>query len=139
MELIIVVSILAVIAVFMISGFKNFANFQQYNLAVSDVNFVLNQVRLSARSAESDSNHGVKITNNTITHFVGDVYDVSDPANEVFTYNLVSLNPVLKNGVDEIVFNKLTGLPSATGTIEVSGVGFIDTTIIEITDTGIVQ
>ncbi len=138
-EVIVVVSIMVTLIGMAVVGFKNFASFQQYNQAVNSVEFVLNETRLSARSAESDSSHGVKFTANSITQFVGDTYSAIDPSNKVTTFTLVTLNPVLTGGVDEIVFTKLTGLPVASGIVEVSGVSFSAVTDIEITSGGIVQ
>ncbi len=138
-ELLIVVAIIGIIATISIIGFRNFASFQQYNQAVSDVTFILNQTRLNARSAELDSSHGVKIMTSSLTQFIGDSHVVSDPLNQVTNYNLVEFDVNLTGGVDEIVFDKLTGLPSATGTIVVEGTVFAASTTIEITSAGIIQ
>ena len=138
-ELLLVVSIFLLIVTFSVIGFKNFAGFQQYNQALNNVEFILNETRLNARSADSDSSHGVKFSASTITQFVGDTYSAVDPTNVVTSYQLVTFSTDFSGGVDEIIFKKLTGLPSATGTIEVSGVTFTAVTEVEVTDTGIVQ
>lgn len=138
-ELLITVSILVVITTFAIIGFKNFASFQQYNQAVGDIQFSLEQTRLSARSTEQDSRHGIKFNSDSIVIFVGDVYSAADPQNQIINYELVTLQTTLAGGVDEVVFDKLTGFPSATGTIVVSGVNFSASTTIKLTSTGVIQ
>lgn len=138
-ETIIVLALIIVIATFSIIGFRNFARFQQYNQAVNDTVVLLYQTRLSARSAEENSNHGVKFLISSTTRFIGDTYDAADPMNEVAVYNSVWFETNLTGGVDEIVFNKLTGLPTATGTIVVHGKNYNASTTIEVTNAGVVQ
>lgn len=138
-ELLIVVSLIALISGFLVIGFQNFASYQQYKQAVGDVEFSLNQSKVKARSAVSDSKHGIKFANDRITKFVGSTYSVSSPTNEVIIYSLVTLQANLTGGVDEIIFNKLSGLPSATGTIVISGTIFSASTTIEVTDSGVIQ
>lgn len=138
-EVLITLSLLAFVATLSIIGFQNFARFQQYNQAVSDVTFVLEQARLSARSAVADESHGVKLAATSLTEFSGNAFVIGDPDNVVHTYELVTLQYDLTDGVDEIVFQKLTGLPSATGTITVVGAIFTASTTIEITGAGVVQ
>jgi Tfp pilus assembly protein FimT len=139
MELIIVVSLLALIAGFLISGFKNYAAYQQYGQAVNDVAFVLNQTKLKARAAEADQSHGVHFTANSITQFVGDTYVALDPNNVVTAYQLVTLQTGLTGGTDTIVFDRLTGLPSATGTVLVEGISFSASTTIVVSDAGVIE
>ena len=138
-EIIVVAALIAIIASVIMYGFSNYAGFQQYNSAVSDVSFLLKQSNMRARSAEGDSSYGVKFTSNSLTQFVGDAYSAADPDNETTTYELITFNLELTGGTDEIIFNKLTGLPSATGTIEVNGVHFTASTTIEVTEAGVIQ
>jgi prepilin-type N-terminal cleavage/methylation domain-containing protein len=138
-EIIVVLSLLAVIAVFAMIGFRNYAHFQQYNQAVSEVTFILNQVHLRARSAEQDTDHGIKFSTTGVTEFVGSTYVAGDPDNVVTNFNNVSIQHDLSGGTDEIIFAKLTGLPSATGTVTVEGVDFAASTTLEVTGAGVIQ
>lgn len=138
-ELLVVISIFVIILTFLVIGFQNFSRFQQYNQAVSDVEFLLKQARVDARSAVADEAHGVKFQSNSITRFIGTTYSAVDPDNEVTTYPQVTITPNLTGGVDEIVFSRLTGLPSATGTILVEGVAFTSSTTITVTDSGVIE
>ena len=138
-EILVVISIVSALASIMMLGFQNYASYQQYNQAVGDVKFVLNQSRVNARSAVDDKSHGVKFFSNSITQYIGNPYSLSNPTNRVINYSLVTIQANLKGGVDQILFNKLTGIPSATGTIVVSGTKFLASTTIKITDTGVIQ
>lgn len=138
-EVLAVIAILAIIVTISVVGFRNFASFQQYNQAVSDVTFLLNQTRLDARSAVADASHGIKIDPTSLTRFVGDAYVFGDPDNETVDYSLITFTVDLSDGGDEIIFSKLTGLPSATGTVTVTGTRFTGSTTLEITGAGVVQ
>ena len=138
-EIIIIISLLAIIAVIVLTGFQNFARFEQYNQAVADVQYVLRQARLDARSAVGDVAHGVKFGTNDITRFAGVAYSASDPDNIITSYQHVTLTPELTGGTDEIVFSILTGLPSATGTIMIEGLNFDSSSTIAVTEAGVIQ
>ena len=139
LEILVIIAILGMIFALAVTGFRNFASFQQYNQAVSDATFILNQTRSDARSAVSDESHGIKIGATSLTRFTGDTFSAVDPTNVTTDYNLVTFTTDLTGGTDEIIFNKLTGLPSATGTITVVGVAFEASTTVEITAAGVVQ
>lgn len=138
-EILIVLTMLVFVAGFIVIGFRNYASYQQFNQAAGDVDFTLKQTRLNARSALVDQPHGVHFSTDSVTQFYGDTYDVADPTNQVIQYELVTIDPTLTGGVDTIVFSKLTGLPSATGTVVISGTRFSASTTINISDTGVIQ
>ena len=138
-EILVVLTMLAFIAGFIVIGFQNYASYQQFNQAAGDIEFALKQTRLNARSAVVDQPHGIHFSADSITQFYGGTYSAVDPSNEVIQYELVTIDPTLTGGVDTIIFGKLTGLPSATGTVVVSGTRFSASTTISITDTGVIQ
>jgi prepilin-type N-terminal cleavage/methylation domain-containing protein len=138
-ETLVVIALVVFVAALMVIGFRNFASFQQYNQALESVEFILEESRLSAKSAVGDSSHGVKFTNTSITRFVGDTYSAGDPQNITTTFNLVTLSYSFSGGVDEVVFAKLTGLPSATGTVTVEGSQFSASTSVTVSKTGVIQ
>ena len=139
LELVIVVSIMALIAGILLSGLQNYASYQRYNQASADVEFILNQARLNAKIASGDTSHGIKFSGGDMILFEGDVYSAVDPANELVSYSLVNIAATLTAGIDEIVFSKLSGIPSATGTIVVSGTSFNASTTFTVSDAGVIQ
>lgn len=138
-EFLVVLAILIIVLGITVIGFQNFAGYQQFNQAVADVQYILNRAHTDARSAVDDSAHGVKFAAGSVTEFTGDVYAAADPDNIVNTYQLVTFDVELTGGVDEITFDKLTGLPSATGTVVVEGTAFSASTTITISSTGVIE
>lgn len=138
-ELLFTITLLAILFGMVVMGFQDYARYQQYNQGVNSVAVVLNQARVNARSAVDDSAHGVKFGAGSITRFTGDTYVALDPNNVVVSYSEVIFTPELTGGTDEIVFERLTGLPSATGTVLVSGVQYPASSTITISETGIIE
>jgi prepilin-type N-terminal cleavage/methylation domain-containing protein len=138
-EVLAVMLILSIVAGFTMIGFQNYARYQQYNQAVNDVQFILKQTRLAARNAQNDSDHGIHFANDSITRFVGDTFASGAAGNTVIPYSLVTIQWNLTAGVDDIVFDKLTGLPSATGTIMLSGNNYSGSTTFSLSEVGVIQ
>ena len=138
-ELLIAIAVILLIAGFLAIGFQNFARFQEFNLALSDITFHIEQAHTDARSAVDDTSHGVQFGTTSITRFTGDTYNALNPFNETTYYQTVSVSPSLTGGVDVVVFSKLTGRPNATGTILVTGANYSGSEIITISDSGIIE
>jgi hypothetical protein len=81
----------------------------------------------------------VKVLNGSIVVFPGTTYSALNSANKTTTFTNVTLTPAFVGGGTEINFANLTGLPSATGTIQIIGIGHTATTTIEITAAGGIQ
>lgn len=139
MELLIVFSIIALIVTLLIFSFRDYARFQQFNQITQEVEFVLNQARLKARSAVDDTDYGVKIDANNLIYFSDDSFVSGDPDNQIINYQFVTLTPNLSAGVDEIIFKKITALPSATGTILINASDGTWSKTVEISATGVIQ
>lgn len=138
-EVVFVVALLFIVASIIMVGFQNFAGFQQYNQAVGDIQFTLDQTRMNARGAVDDRAHGIRFFSDSVTQFVGDSYVAADPQNKTISYSLITLTTDLSGGANEVVFDKLTGLPSATGTVTVTGTNFTASTTITISDAGVIE
>lgn len=139
MELLIVISLLGIVFTLALSGFRDFARFQEYNQAVSDVSFHLQQAQTDARSATNDAAHGVHFETNSLTIYEGDTYNVSDPTNQVIAYTGVRFLPNLSDSGTTVQFAKLSGTASATGTVAVVGLHHVATTTITVTKAGIIE
>lgn len=139
LELVIVVALSMLIAGFILYSFRSYASYQQYNQATSEVEFNLNQARLEARVAADDSAHGIKFTGGDMILFTGDTYSAVDPNNETVSFDFADVTVELSGGVDEVVFSKLDALPSATGTIIVTGTIYNASTTFSISNSGVIQ
>lgn len=116
--------ILAVAIVLIIGGFSmSFStNFLLQNAAANTRDQFIGELRKAqtyALSSKENSNWGVQYTGNTITLFKGTSYAARDTAwDEIYESNAnLSIS-----GPNEIVFTKMSGLPSTTGTITITGV-----------------
>ncbi len=138
-EMLVVFAIMAVIATFAIIAFKDYARFQQYDASVATVNSTFIDVRVRARSAEIDQAHGVKIFTSSLVVFRGSTYSAGALTNETVSFKGVNISRSLTGGTDQIVFSKLTGLPSATGTITIVGTEHVATTTLTISGAGVIQ
>lgn len=138
-ELLVVLSLLVLITVIVVTGFQNYARYQEYDQAVAGVSAVLNDARTQARASELGQAHGVKISAGSVTTFVGTIYSAGDTKNVTSAFNNVTITPALSGGVTSIVFNSLTGIPTATGTLTIVGKGHTATTTITISNTGVIQ
>jgi len=138
-EILIVVAIALIVVGVLLSGFQNYARYQGFKAANASVALTLDQVRADAKVALQDRNHGVKFASDQITTYVGDVYSVGDSSNVVVTLDGVTIIPNLTNGTTEVVFGKVNGFPSATGTIQVVGNNYNGTTTFTLTEAGVVH
>lgn len=120
------IEMLIVISIFLLLGSLGAGFYSRFLLqsAVADTqNQMVNQLRkaqMYAMMSRSNSNWGVRYGSNTITLFQGPSYvSRSVAVDEKFT-----VNPnIAISGFSEVVFNKMTGTPSATGSFSVSGNG----------------
>ena len=138
-EMLVVFAIMAVIATFAVVAFKDYARFQQYDASVATIKSTFVDARVRARSAEFDQAHGVKILASSLVIFRGSTYSAGASTNETITLTGVTLSRSLIGGTDQIVFNKLTGLPNTTGTVTIVGTGHVATTTLTITAAGVIQ
>lgn len=118
-ELLLVMGITAIIFAFSAPYTLNFYRTQITDDARSNIIEALQRARHYAVLQKNDSNFGVKINNSDHQYvlFQGGSYATKvDLYDEV--YDLIDNIEV--SGEDEIVFSKLTGVPSATGTISLS-------------------
>lgn len=138
-ELLIVIAIFAVLAGIAVVGFQNYARYQNFDQEIAAVQATIADTKVKARSSENGEAHGIKVTANTLTVFSGATYSAIDPDNEVYTFDAITLTPTFTGGTDEIIFANLTGLPSATGTVLMTGVYYSATRTVEVTGTGVIQ
>lgn len=116
-EVLIVVGIAAGIFALSAPYSLNFYHTQLINDAQSNIVDALQRARHNAVLQKNDSKFGVKLSDSShnYTIFQGNTYDTRVTAQDE-TVPVIS-DITLTTGLSEVVFNKLTGVPSATGTI----------------------
>lgn len=96
---------------------KNSANLNSYTDGIISS---LEQARSNAVSGKGGSSYGIRFATSTLTHtlFIGSTYSSSDASNVVTQIGSgYTISTNLTASSTTIVFSRLTGVPSATGTI----------------------
>jgi prepilin-type N-terminal cleavage/methylation domain-containing protein len=138
-ELLVSLALITVVVGLSVTGFQSFARYQQYDQETALLYTVLADTKADARVSEGGESHGVKFFSDHIVVFSGTPYSGVDPDNETITFNNITLTHALTGGANEVIFSTLTGLPSATGTVSVTGIDYNSSQTIEITEAGVIQ
>jgi len=138
-EILTVIAILLIILGVVLFSFSNFRNQQLLKNNTEDIVYLLKEARTNSIASLDSSEYGVYFNTNQIILFKGTTYLLNNNEFEVFNLNnsisIVSLN--LSNNADQVYFNRLNGLPSASGDIVITN-GQISKTI-SILGTGIIE
>lgn len=133
------IEVMLVVALILVIGIVSAAFYGRFLMqnAVSDATDTLagalRKTQLYSMEGRRDSAWGVKVSVGQIVVFKGDSYDSRDTAfDEVSNVN----SNVELSGMSEVVFSRVTGLPSDTPTVTVSGQG--NTKTLTINSQGIV-
>ena len=113
-EILVVIAIIGLLVSISTVGFSTFRSHENLKIGQSGVLEGVRRAQSSARDGKGDSAWGVNLTNNSITVFKGISYSGRDTA---FDQPLSMPGGVVLSGITEIVFSKLTGNTSNTGTI----------------------
>jgi type II secretory pathway pseudopilin PulG len=117
-EITIVTAVILTLAVGVIVLYRSFAN--NTNLT-STANQIINTLNLAVNrtlSSEQDSNYGVHFSSNQYILFQGATYSPSSPNNEATALpNGIEINNISLLGENEVVFGRLTGTTTNSGTI----------------------
>lgn len=117
-EILLVISLMLLIAFFTIPLTVSVLDTNKVETTQSVLVEALRNGSLYARDGREDDSWGVKIEQTEIIVFKGSEYQSRDPLyDQVYTKS----SQVIINGTDLISFEKLTGTPSYTGTISISG------------------
>lgn len=93
--------------------YKSFGLNSERNIAVS----ILQKARSSSMANINEAKHGIYLDTGKYTIFQGENYS---SRNSIYD-EIIYINPIItKSGLQEIVFEQLTGKPSATGDIILS-------------------
>lgn len=139
-EIILVVSLMAVLFAIIVASINNYAARQAFTAAVADVRDGVIEARQRTLASENDSLYGVHVSSTAITLFAGDAYVSGDPDNTVIELpGSVTATSSLSGGVTAATFTRLTGLPSATGTIVLEDVRSDAVATVTISGAGLVE
>jgi prepilin-type N-terminal cleavage/methylation domain-containing protein len=114
LEVLLSIACISIIAGIAIPVYQSFQIRNDLSIASTTIAQSLRRAQILSQSSAGDTTSGVKIQSGSIVVFQGTTYAGRDTSLDE-SFNLpVSITPT---GIDEIIFSKLTGFPSTTGTI----------------------
>lgn len=142
LEVLISIAIISTLASLSFVVFTQFIQTQSVDKEAGAVISSIAYARSQSMSGRNDSAYGIHFASTTMTIFMGTSYNASSVNNVVRTLSsgVVVSRLALGTGVTDVVFGKLTGTPSATGTLTIASLR--DTSkqrVITISGTGLVQ
>ncbi len=139
-EIVVVVAIIAIMATVTMVGFQNFNRSAVLKTATQEVSVALTSARTSTLSSEADTVYGVHMSTTSVTKFVGSTYAAGASTNETYTFEggVTATSSLIATNTD-VVFARLTGEPSAVGTIYIVNSALDSTTTVTIHASGLVE
>lgn len=136
-EFLIVIAILALVAGAILWSLNSFRSRQAVKNTRGEIISALALVRARSLNGLNDKAHGVNFNNEQMTIFSGTTFSAGAPDNQVISLPLVSLSLNLAGG-ESVVFDRLTGATTNTGTIVINSLSGNDTATVTILSTGLV-
>ena len=121
-ELLIVIGISSLLIGFTYSSFRLLNQSQALGKDANLVATVLHEARAETLASKNGNQYGVHFETNKIVLFIGTTYSSVDSTNINFPLNtLVTISTInIMGGGSEVVFDRLTGDTSQTGTVTLS-------------------
>jgi prepilin-type N-terminal cleavage/methylation domain-containing protein len=139
-ELLVAVAILALFTTVSIKTFGTMYRTSALRTASLEIVNALRDARAKTLSAENDMVYGVRVGTSSVTRFIGSSYTPGHASNTVYYYEggASATGTLVRNGVN-IVFTRLTGEPSATGTIYIRSIDSEHTATVTVSRTGLIE
>ncbi len=138
-ELLVVVAIFGLLITVTITSLIEYRDIQVAKSSVTEVVSIIKETRQKTVAAETITQFGVYIASSSLTVFEGNVYDISNLTNKTFSIPGMSLSAQFSDGSSTLIFTRLTGEPSATGTIDIGYPRLNSTTTITIKEAGLIE
>ena len=136
-ELLLSIALISALAYVSLPVYQSFQIKNDLNIATTTIVQSLRRAQMLSQNMEGDSSWGVSITSGSVTMFKGASYATRDANYD----EINSMSPVItQSGLGEIVFTKLSGSPSTTGTITLNNsITSLETRSITINSEGMVN
>lgn len=131
-EILVVIGIMALISGISFASFKLLVSKQKVEKDTEEAYSMINRARNLTITGSAGSEYGVYFSTTTIIMFSGQTYSPGNAGNEVYVFRNNSTMSIinLSNGSNAFYFKRISGRPSATGTLEVRSV--VDNSIREV-------
>ncbi len=111
MELIIVMGIIAIVSVVSFSAYNAFKASSSTDMVATEIVDLLRYTQTNSEAAKEDSSWGLKIKSENVVIFSGESYA---ERNKNFDRVVRLSSKISIDGIDEVIFKKLTGFTSDT-------------------------
>lgn len=116
LEIILSIALIGILAASSLFALQNFQINNDLDAALANIIQSLRRAQLLSESVSGDSKWGVKIFSDKVVVFKGDNYTERDSSrDEIVEFS----SPLSTSGLGEIIFDKFSGEPSATGLITI--------------------
>ena len=114
LEMLLSIACITIITFIAIPIYQSFQVRNDLDIAGTTIAQSLRRAQILSVSSDGDSTYGVKVQSGSITIFHGTSYILRDiTLDEIFDMP----TSIASTGIDEIIFNKLTGFPMSTGSV----------------------
>lgn len=117
-ELIIVMTIMLVLSTVSVIAFRNMQSSQALTIALDETGYALRSARDATLASLEGSVYGVRFEPTNVIRFTGSTYSASSSSNIIYDLPTgISTTVAMADGTSQVVFRRLSGEASATGTI----------------------
>ena len=122
LEVIITIAIIGIIVAVVLPQFSKMKQLQALKNAGEDVISSFNKAKAQTLASLNSSEYGVHFQSDRIIIFKGSVFNAGDSNNETISIILPAMisNIALTGGAVDCYFERLSGMPSKTGSVTVS-------------------
>lgn len=117
MELIVTISIVSVVSGVVLLSFNGYRQREMLKAATLEVVSVAREARAKTVVAQDDNVYGIHFDIDQVVLFAGSVYDADDDSNQVSALSVTIGLATTTLGADEIIFSRLSGEPSVSGSV----------------------
>ena len=122
-ELLVSTAVIIVVVVLVMSGFNSFRESAQLNEAHSAILSALRDARSRTLSGNKNIQYGVHFETNQIVLFSGSSYSSGSSSNEPYAIpSLARISSINLGGSSDVVFTRLTGSASVSGTVVIESI-----------------
>ena len=140
-EILIVIAIIATLSGLSFSAFHNLNASRALEREAGRVVAELQKARSLTISSKNNAQFGVHVQSSQVTLFQGTTFIAGSSTNSVTSINpLVTISSIsLQGGVSDVIFQRITGKTSGSGTLVVSRIGTSAIKTITIYATGLID
>lgn len=139
-EILVVLAIMGVLAAVTFAGMSQYGQRQQYQQFVGEVQNGFTETRAKTIAAFGNTAHGVYVGSTTIEFFPGTIPVPGSSDNSILTIPAyIDVTPTLTGAATAVTFARLTGVPDVTGTVTLTDTRTLTTTVLTISESGLVQ